>query len=116
MAFIFGLSSIHHTPDLAGGADKDLHAVLYGGLAVLLVRALARQWPARVTAAVALTATLLAAAYGVSDEMHQRFVPPRQSDPYDVAADATGAAIAAFGLYALRRPRARGRIDAAERV
>lgn len=113
MAFIFGLSSIHNTPSLPGGSDKDLHALLYAGLSVLLVRALAGHWRARVSATAALTALLIATAYGVSDEIHQRFVPPRQSDPYDVAADATGAAIAAFGLYALRRPPASGRDEPA---
>src|SRR6185369_16184649 len=45
----------------------------------------------RYRTAVAIAA---AALYGVIDEIHQGFVPHRVSDPYDVASDTMGAAIA----------------------
>jgi VanZ family protein len=48
-----------------------------------------------------LLAIVLAIAYGVSDEFHQRFVPGRSSDVYDVLADAEGAAAAALGAWAI---------------
>jgi VanZ family protein len=99
MAVIFALSSISQVPPLPGGGDKNLHALLYGGLAVLLVRAIVGGFRRRVTMGAVLATVAIAAAYGVSDEIHQYFVPLRQADMMDVVADATGAAIAALGLY-----------------
>jgi VanZ family protein len=49
-----------------------------------------------------VTAILIAILYGVTDEIHQRFVPPRQMDPMDLGADALGATLAAGALYARR--------------
>ena len=47
MAFIFGLSSISHTPSLPHGSDKGLHALLYSGLGALFARARAGGWRGR---------------------------------------------------------------------
>jgi VanZ family protein len=112
---VFVLSSIPDTPAMPGNSDKGVHGLLYFPLGALLVRALAGGWGARVSATVALVATLLAGAYGVSDEIHQHFVPPRQADPYDAVADTTGAAVAAFGLCLVRRRGGRGRNDRNDR-
>ncbi len=100
MAFIFGLSSIAHPPSLPEGADKNFHALLYSGLAVLVARALAGGWRRRVTLAAALATIAIATTYGVTDEWHQSFVPPRSSDAFDVVADGIGATAAAFAVYA----------------
>jgi VanZ family protein len=81
-------------------ADKVLHAAAYGGLAGLAAWALARGRLRTTTARVAITAWALAAVYGASDELHQYFVPGRQSDWRDLAADAIGAAAAAGALWA----------------
>jgi VanZ family protein len=99
MAFIFTLSSIAQVPQLPEGGDKDLHALLYAGLAFVLARALTGAWRTRLTIGLVLATIAIAGLYGVSDEIHQYFVPPRQSDVMDVAADTVGAAIAAVGLY-----------------
>jgi VanZ family protein len=111
IAVIFGLSSIAETPDLPkllpiDVSDKDLHAILYFGLGLLLTRALSGGF-GRVTLPAALAATLCAMLYGVSDEFHQSYVPPRNVEALDVVADTIGAGIAAFGLYAwgIIRPR-----------
>lgn len=109
MAGIYALSSVSHTPDLPAGADKNLHALLYAGLAAVMTRALAGGRLAGVTAKVATTAVVVSALYGVSDEIHQSFVPLRQSDSMDVVADTVGAAIAAGVLFAVARVRAAGR-------
>ncbi len=94
MAGIFALSSISQPPAFPGNTDKDLHALVYGGLAAFVVRALAGGWRQRVTWTTAIVAMLIAVLYGVSDEFHQSFVPNRQSDVRDVVADTVGAAIA----------------------
>jgi VanZ family protein len=101
MAFIFTLSSISQPPSLPEGSDKNLHALLYAGLGALLVRA----WSGgllgrRVTATAVTVAVTIAALYGISDEFHQWFVPPRTVEAADVAADTIGAAVAAAVLYA----------------
>jgi VanZ family protein len=101
MALIFGLSSIRYPPSgPAAFSDKSLHAILYFGLGVLVVRALSGGWRRSVTFGTAVLAVVICALYGVSDELHQYFVPPRQVEAFDVLADALGAAIAAGGLYA----------------
>ena len=100
LAFIFALSSLSHPPELPAGSDKQLHALLYLGLGVLLTRALAGGLRRTVTFSIAVTTTILAGLYGISDEFHQYFVPPRQAEALDVASDTAGAATAAFALYA----------------
>lgn len=111
MALIFAASAQPDLGPLPGGvSDKTGHVVAYAGLAVLLLRALAGGKMADVTYGRAALAWLLATLYGVSDELHQRFVPGRTSDGLDVAADALGAfAGVAFVLVFKRlRDAARG--------
>jgi VanZ family protein len=103
MALIFGLSSIAEVPTLPGPkvlTDKELHTLLYFGFGLLLSRGLSKGFGSRVTLMTAILVTVLAALYGVSDEFHQSFVPPRQVDAFDVVADTVGGALAGFGLYA----------------
>jgi len=87
--------------------DKLLHAAAYAVLGALVGAAITASQlaPPR---AIALAA-LLAAAYGATDEWHQRYVPGRTADPADLAADAAGAiAGAAVGVRAARRRRLAG--------
>jgi VanZ family protein len=107
MALIFGLSSISRTPSFVSGIDKYLHATLYAGFATLLIRALAGGWRRPVTVGVVVATVAIAAAYGVSDEFHQSFVPHRSVEAMDVVADTVGASIAAIALYAWDIIRAR---------
>ncbi|MGE0449988.1 MAG: VanZ family protein [Vicinamibacterales bacterium] len=106
MAFIFALSSVSTPPELPAGADKKLHAVLYAGLGALLARALAGG-TRRVTGATIVLATIVGTAYGVSDEFHQYFNPPRSVELLDVVADAIGSALGAGTAYAWGIIRAR---------
>jgi VanZ family protein len=103
MALIFGASSLSDPgtlpPDVS---DKTVHVIAYGVLGALLVRALAGGRIEGVTWPRALVAVVLATLYGVSDEVHQRFVPGRSPDTMDVLADAAGAAAAAALLVAAR--------------
>ena len=115
MAVIFWLSSMPHPPDPPGAlsslSDKSLHSLVYGGLALLIGRALAGGWLRPATFGTCLLAALLTTGYGVTDEVHQHFVPPRQMEALDLAADAAGALIAALALYLVTRySNAKGRI------
>ncbi len=107
MAGIFALSSVSSPPELVEGVDKPVHLFLYSGLAVVLVRALSDRWR-RVTLRVALAAIAVATLYGVSDEWHQGFVPPRQVEVLDLVADGVGAALGALGVYGVVRMRRHG--------
>lgn len=97
MALLFWLSS---SPDAQGGgwllglfpyADKVIHAVAYGILALLLYGATRRTW----------LAVLLTSLYGITDEIHQHFVPGRSADGFDWLADTVGATLAVLllGLF-----------------
>lgn len=80
--------------DLRPPFDKLYHAVNFGILAALLYLATGRAW----------LAVLLASLYGVSDEIHQSFVPGRSSDMTDWLADTVGALSAVLVVsYSLRR-------------
>ena len=95
-------------PDLGlGFEDKVAHLLAYALLAFLVHRALSR--PRKLTARVLSTAWLLSAGYALSDELHQRFVPGRQFDLWDLAFDVAGITLALVLLGRLRpQPRAAG--------
>ncbi len=101
---IFVLSSIPgHKLGWVFGWDKALHAIEYGTLGAAYLRALD---PAATRARLAGIAWVLAALFGVSDEIHQLFTPGRSADVRDVIADAIGAAL---GVLAYRAVCARRR-------
>lgn len=99
MALIFYASSLSD-PGLPQDAisDKTAHFLVYGALGGTLVRALAGGRSARMTAMGMLGATLLATLYGISDEIHQAFVPLRTPDWRDVVADVLGALTGAVAV------------------
>ena len=72
-------------------SDKVLHAVEFGGLAVLLCRALSPHMPTRSRRFVLAVSCLAAMGYGAVDEVHQLLVPQRMSDFADFMADGLGA-------------------------
>jgi VanZ family protein len=109
-ALIFGLSSVSHVPNLPGGLnDKTGHLLLYSGLGFLVTRALTRG-ASRLSFWIVLGTVALVAAYGLSDETHQLFVPMRTFDLKDLLADAVGAACGtgAYGLWGIIGPGSRG--------
>ncbi len=90
--------------------DKALHAGAYAVLGALVLGALAR--PRIAWRAIALAA-FFTTAYGATDEWHQSYVPNREADPGDLAADAAGAvAGAAAAAVILRRRMSRASIRA----
>jgi len=57
----------------------------------------------------AITAIAIASTYGITDELHQLFVPGRRSDPVDWLVDTIGAAVGAYvatRIYRTLRARA----------
>jgi VanZ family protein len=77
-------------PFLFGLSDKLLHGVEYGILGILLYRAFHQTTG---TIGSISLAVVCAVAFGISDEMHQWFVPNRQADIWDLFADTLGATL-----------------------
>jgi VanZ family protein len=106
MGLLFVASSRSVLTTGGSQTDKLLHVLAYLILGSLLLRAAhggvtsLRPWPTAV--AFALTV-----AYGVSDELHQIFVPGRVASVADGIADAVGAglAIMLMGLLGSLRDR-----------
>ena len=83
--------------------DKLLHAAVFGGLALLIARAV-RFWRTRASLWTCLWLGALGASLlGALLEVCQLFVPYRSADPLDWLADTVGAALAAGALLALAR-------------
>ncbi len=80
------------------GVDKSAHFVIFGGLCALVSESLRRSnsnTPWQVRYAVPVCFTIL---YGLFDETHQLFVPGREFDLWDLAADAAGAVAVVVGM------------------
>lgn len=110
MGVIFFASSISMPPGADLVPDKLVHAAIYGGLAVVLLRAIGRGLRYPLTWSQMIWAVVLACLYGVSDEIHQAFVPLRQADPADVLADILGATVAVSLTHTIMRARS-ARVD-----
>jgi VanZ family protein len=99
MALIFTASSIPsgRFPDVSiFRFDKLIHLVIYGVLGFLMHRALSRQSRFPLLARwAALWSVLFCVLYGVSDELHQSFVPGRDMSGYDLIANTAGALLSA---------------------
>ncbi len=112
-ACLFVQSSIpgqYYPPAPFWSADKAVHGAVFLVLGFLCahalrVRARAPENRPRIFAAAAAMASL----YGLSDEIHQLFVPGRSADWRDFAADAAGSAAGAWLYLAVTRARAPAR-------
>ena len=103
---IFYLSAQSHPdddlPSLFGAVnDKVLHALEYAALGGLCYRAF--RWGTGETLATRtlFLAILTASFYGVTDEVHQLFVPFRESSWQDWLADVTGSVLGAVAVHRL---------------
>lgn len=108
-AAIFAASSVSEPPMPGGVSDRAIHAWVYAGLALLVLRALTNGCWANVSARRAAAAALLASAYGLSDEWHQWFVPGRVFDVLDLLADMAGASAAVAFVSLIEQGRRRWR-------
>lgn len=88
-------------PD-ADAINSIAHFCEYAVFGALLANALRFHMPLRRACLVALAC---ASAYGITDELHQYFVPERMCDPVDWAVDTLGGALGSGLLYAALRKR-----------
>jgi VanZ family protein len=85
--------------------DKLVHAVEYGVLCILLARAIQPGKISSITGTTLMMAILASFLYGVSDEIHQAFVPMRSCDFFDALFDLLGAILGASLLRLFRLTR-----------
>jgi VanZ family protein len=76
--------------------DKLLHAVEYGILSYLLIRAFRGTRIKLAKRTLIVTVVAISTLYAVTDEFHQVFVPGRYADIFDLLADFVGALIVGF--------------------
>ena len=101
MAAIFVVSGSSSPPGLpASISDVMAHAVAYAALGATMLRAVAGADRSRITVGGVLLAVVLTVSYGLTDEIHQAFVPGRTPELRDLAADAAGAAAGAGLVWA----------------
>jgi VanZ family protein len=102
MGLIFYLSAQQSVgPELPGFTRVIAHFSVYAVLAALWAVALGPAIGRRAAFAAAAAISFL---YAVSDEIHQSYVPGRDSDPFDVLVDCAGIG---FAIWALSRWSAR---------
>ena len=80
-------------------SDKVVHVLVYAPLGFLMVYALSRSTS---SANLIFFGAFLAFLYGLTDEIHQAFVPGRDASALDAMADGTGAMIGSFIYTKLR--------------
>lgn len=103
---IFWLSSQPELPDVGievPFADKFAHMIAYGGLAGLVSIGIRRSNASVPPSVQWLIPVAFAVLYGVTDEVHQRFVPHRAFDLWDLVADGIGAMAAQCMLCGIWR-------------
>lgn len=80
--------------------DKLLHGLAYAVLGALFYRALKLTLPPRFSGLAVPLSIAMATLYGLSDELHQHFVPGRTAELSDLGADFLGSLI---GVLLTRR-------------
>jgi VanZ family protein len=98
-AGIFALSSLSQPPLVSSWElphlDKLCHSLAYGGLTLLLMRALRLAYPTCPSMTLCAWGLVLVVSYGALDELHQAFTPGRMMSLLDLFADAAGASMVA---------------------
>jgi len=94
MALIFFVSARPLPGSVQGMPDWTTHVAAYAVMGLLMARAVSGG-RRLVTAREAVLALTLSTAYGVSDEIHQAFVPERNADVRDAVSDLVGSVLGA---------------------
>jgi len=112
LAVMFTLSGMSSPPMPFNIDSNSLHYPEFAVFSFLLLRAIHGGKPGVPSAASGIAAFLLSGLWGLSDEIHQAFIPGRVPDISDLGHDLIGAAcgLAAFYMAAfyLNRKKARG--------
>jgi VanZ family protein len=100
MAAIFSLSAqsslaLPYLPYWVGGEDFFLHMAEYGVLGLLLSWALVNSG---VVGKLVLYVFLIGLFYGMTDELHQYFVPGRVASLLDLTADGLGSLLGSYSF------------------
>lgn len=82
--------------------DKLLHLAGYALLGALFMRAL-MTFPIKSKRMIIMLSIICASVYGVTDEIHQSFVPSRHADVFDVLADSIGSVLGVMTYYFMGR-------------
>jgi VanZ family protein len=100
-AGIWFLSSQSTLPQIKGvlGWDKLQHLLAYGALSVAAALWVSPAFQKRRPLAALLVTALAASIYGVTDELHQFFVPGRSCNFWDWLADTVGALLGATAAH-----------------
>ncbi len=110
MGLLFFLS--HHPgdafslPDIVN-LDKLLHCLAYGVLAATALFAVDPDYRCRRPLASCIGVVLFCLLYGISDEIHQSFIPGRMPSCWDILADVIGALLTVTLWFNQRRRFAR---------
>ena len=111
MGVIFRLScieSLGNTPSLFAHQDKLFHFLIFSILAFLLSRSFFYSKSLLLSKKFFILAFFTTATYGLTDEIHQSYVPGRTSDFADYLADCLGGL---FGsLFYLKLPKTKQNI------
>ncbi|MDP2884516.1 MAG: VanZ family protein [Ignavibacteria bacterium] len=103
--FVSGIPSSHLRFKFPPGTDKVVHAFIYFVLCWLARRAFYNQNTfLMLRNSSFLGAFIFSVVYGLLDEYHQKFVPGRGADFYDLLADAGGALLYVAIAWMVHRP------------
>lgn len=109
LGLIFYLSSQSKPLDMDmdfKGIDKVLHIGEYAAAAFLLCYSLIKSGVKKVF----ILAFIFSVLYGISDEIHQSFVPNRTADLFDILADVIGSFIGAYSGMILLMDKNKGKV------
>lgn len=90
--------SMAHLREVPFG-DKFLHSIGYALLGILFFRAFRASRPQTRLVVLSLLSISASTAYGISDELHQYFVPYRSADVMDVLADMVGSCMGVTAYF-----------------
>ncbi len=86
-------------------ADKLLHFAEYAIFAVLIYRSMADLFRRHRLAYIFWVSLAIVMVFAAIDEYYQSYIPGRDSDPFDLLIDITGAALILFLLWYRKKRR-----------
>ncbi len=99
VVLIFILSSFQLSSSVAEGGDKTLHVIEYSILGFLTLGCFKN----RKLLPVLILAFMISSLYGISDEIHQYFVPGREFSYLDILANTIGSFLGVLISHQLYR-------------